>query len=412
MTTKSDYMQNILKISFTALIAVLLVACGSKAAKDSKAELGDKKVKLEKLKKQQDELNKQVADLEKEIAKLDPSSATKPKLVVYSVIGADSFSHFIDLQGKIDATNVAMVAPQGQGGVVRAVLVKQGQQVRKGQLILKLDDAVARQGVVAAQQQISGIKAQLDQAQSIYERQQNLWKQNIGTEIQVLNAKTNVEALQSQLRGAEANVRLAQEQANMSNVTAGISGTIDVVNVKVGEFFSAASAGNPGTGIRIVNTGELKITAQVPENYLGRVKEGSVVEVVLPESGNKTFVTKISVVGKLIYDDTRSFYIEAKIPAGNDYRPNQIASVKIRDYATSNAITIPVNTLQNDEKGKYVMVAVKEGDKLVARKKQVMVGELYGEKLEVKSGLLAGDQVIIEGFQNLYEGQLITTTVQ
>ncbi len=405
-------MQSILKISIVAFVAAGLVACGGKGAKDVKAELNDKKAKLEKLKKEQAKINDEVMSLEKEIVKLDPSSATKPKLVAFTTIGADSFSHFIDLQGKIDATNIAMVAPQGQGGVVRSVLVKQGQRVGKGQLILKLDDAIARQAVVAAQQQIGGIQAQLAQAQSIYERQQNLWKQNIGTEIQVLNAKTNVEALQSQLRAAEANVRLQQEQANMSNVTAGISGTIDVVNVKVGEFFSAASAGNPSTGIRIVNTGELRIIAQVPEKYLGRVQEGSVIEVELPESANKKFTTKVTVAGKLIDPNSRTFYIEAKIPAGSDYRPNQLAIVRIKDYSNTNAITIPVNTLQNDEKGKYVMVAVKEGDKLVARKRTVVIGELYAEQLEVRSGLQAGDQLITEGFQNLYEGQLITTTVQ
>ena len=411
MTNKSVYMQSILKISIVALVAAGLVACG-KGAKDGKAELNDKKAKLEKLKKEQSKINEEVTSLEKEIAKLDPASATKPKLVAFTTIGADSFSHFIDLQGKIDATNIAMVAPQGQGGVVRSVLVKQGQRVGKGQLILKLDDALARQAVVAAQQQIGGIQAQLAQAQSIYERQQNLWKQNIGTEVQVLNAKTNVEALQSQLKAAEANVRLQQEQANMSNVTAGISGTIDVVNVKVGEFFSAASAGNPATGIRIVNTGELRIMAQVPEKYLGRVQEGSVIEVELPESANKKFTTKVTVAGKLIDPNSRTFYIEAKIPSGSDYRPNQLAIVRIRDYSNNNAITIPVNTLQNDEKGKYVMVAVKEGDKLVARKRTVVIGELYAEQLEVRSGLQAGDQLITEGFQNLYEGQLITTTVQ
>lgn len=324
-------------------------------------------------------------------------------------IGEANFDHYIDLQGKIEAENIAYVAPRGQGGVVKAIYVKTGSRVGKGQLIMRLDDALSRQSVVAAQQQISGIRAQLEQARSIYQRQQNLWKQNIGTEVQVLNAKTNVDAMESQLRSAEANVRLAQEQANMSNVYAGISGVVDEVNIKIGEFFSPQSAAMPGAGIRIVNSNNLKVQVQVPENYISRVKEGADLIVTLPEANNKTLTTKITVVGKLINPETRSFSVEARMPVDKDLRPNQMALVRIRDYNTPNAITIPVNTLQNDEKGKYVMIAIMENGKQIARKRQVIVGELYGDKLEVKSGLNTGDVLVTEGFQNLYDGQLITT---
>jgi multidrug efflux pump subunit AcrA (membrane-fusion protein) len=116
------------------------------------------------------------------------------------------------------------------------------------------------------------------------------------------------------------------------------------------------------------------------------------------------------VAGRLIDPNSRSFYIEGKIPADKDLRPNQLALVGIKDYAADSTITIPVNTLQNDEKGKYVLVAAKENGKLVAKKRPVVVGELSGDKLEVKSGLQAGDQLITDGFQGLYDGQAITTT--
>ena len=395
--------------SFIAItMTAALVSCGG-GAKDEKGSLGDMRVKLEGLKKEKTTIETEIRTLEEAIAKADPSSAQKAKLVATSLVGAGTFDHYIDLQGKVDAENVAYVSPRGPGGVVKAIYVRTGQRVGKGQLIMKLDDAVARQGVVAAQQQIGGVKAQLEQARSIYQRQQNLWKQNIGTEVQVLNAKTNVEALESQLRAAEANVRLAQEQVNLSNVYAGISGVVDQVNIKPGEFFSPQSAGMPGTGIRIVNSNNLKVQVNVPENYISRVKEGAEVVVTLPESNNKTITTKITVVSSLIAASTRSFTIEARLPADKDLRPNQIALVRIRDYSTPEAITIPVNTLQNDEKGKYVMIAMTENGKLIARKRTVIVGELYGDKLEVKSGLKEGDMLITEGFQNLYEGQLITT---
>lgn len=411
MTTNKNNMQQILKISFVAVLAISLVACGG-GAKEEKGALTDKKVKLEALKKQQDKLNSEIAALEKEILKLDTSAGAKPKLVAITPIGSDSFSHFIDLQGKIDALNVAYVAPSGQGGVIKAIFVKTGSRVSKGQLIMRLDDAIARQGVAAAQQQISGLESALRTAQTKYERQQNLWKENIGTEIQVIDARNEVERAQSALNAARAGVRQAQEQVNLSNVYAGIGGTIDQVNVKVGEFFSPQSAANPSSGIRIVNTSELKVMVDVPERYLGKVNEGSTIDVTLPESNNKKITTKVTVAGKFIDPNTRAFAVEARLPADKDLRPNQIAMVNIKDYQANNTITIPVNTLQNDEKGKYVMVAVQEGKTLIARKKQVVVGELYKDELEVRSGLLAGDKLIVEGFQNLYDGQLITTEVK
>jgi multidrug efflux pump subunit AcrA (membrane-fusion protein) len=163
-----------------------------------------------------------------------------------------------------------------------------------------------------------------------------------------------------------------------------------------------------GPQIRIVNTGNLKLVAEVPENYIGKIGEGTKVQITLPNI-NKKFESKINVAGKTIDPARRTFYIEAPVPSDPALKPNQVASVRMEDYAVENAITIPVNTLQNDEKGKFVMIAVSEGGKLIARKKYIVVGELYQDKLEVKSGLQGSDQLITEGFQNLYDGQLITT---
>lgn len=402
MTYKTTYMQKILTIMLSASLVLLMASCGS-SAKDEKGALGDKKAELEKLKKQQKEVNDKIVKLEEEISKLDSSAAVKAKLVALATVGTDTFTHFIDLQGKVEAQNVAYAAPRGQGGLVRAVYVKQGDVVRKGQVLLKLDDAVQRQQLAAAQQQISGLASQLEQAKSIYQRQQNLWKENIGTEVQVLNAKTSVDALQSQLNAANANVDIAREQLNFTNVTAEISGTVNTVNVRAGEVFAAGAQ-----QIQIVNTGDLKVLVQVPENYLERVSVGTNLRVTLPELNNKVINTKVSVASKLIDPISRAFYIEGRLQ-DKSLRPNQIAVVQIQDYKTPNAITIPVNTLQNDEKGKFVLVAATENGKLVARKKSVIIGELYGEKLEVKSGLQPGDKIISDGFQGLYDGQLITT---
>lgn len=386
----------------SASLVLLITSCGG--AKDKKGDLGDKKAELEKLKKEQKTVNDKIAKLEDEISKVDSTVGVRAKLVALATVGTDTFTHFIDLQGRVESQNVAFASSKGMGGLVRAVYVKQGDVVRKGQVLLKLEDAAQRQQLAAAEQQVAGINAQLEQAKSVYQRQQNLWKENIGTELQVLNAKTNVEAQQSQLNAAKANAEAARDQLNYTNVTAEISGTVNTVNVRVGELFQSG-----GQQIQIVNASDLKVLVQVPENYLGKIGVGSNLRVTLPEA-NRVINTKISVASPLIDPISRSFYIEGKMPADKTLRPNQIAVVQIQDYKAPNAITIPVNTLQNDEKGKFVMVAVTENGKMVARKKNITVGELYGENLEVKSGLQAGDKIIVDGFQGLYDGQIITTS--
>jgi membrane fusion protein (multidrug efflux system) len=387
-------MKSLYNIIGAVAVVLFVAACGA-AAEGNKKELEKKKARLEELKKQQAKVNEEVSTLEKEIAVLDTSAAVaeKPKLVVLSTVQPTAFTHYIDLQGKIDAENMAWVTPRGPGGQVRALYVKQGDRVRRGQLLMKLDDAVVRQQIEAA-------NVQLNLAKTLYERRKNLWDQKIGTEVELLQAKSNMENLEKQ-------IDLLKEQLSQSNVYAEIGGVADVVTIKVGETFAAASATQ--MGIRIVNNNNLKVTANVPENYLDKVKEGTNLVVTLPEDNNKTLNAKVTVAGRVIDPNTRSFYIEGRIPANGGFRPGQIAMVRIQDYSAPNAVTIPINTIQNDEKGKFVMVADKVNGKTVARKKTVTVGLLYGDKLEVKSGLEAGDILITDGYQGLYDGQLIIT---
>ena len=394
--TKQYIMQK--NIYSLLIIALFAASCGN-AKKDASAEVTDKKVKLEELKKEQGKIGLEIKELETEIAKLDPAAAEKEnaKLVALSAIEPGGFEHFIELQGRVDATNISYVAPpNGQGGIVKALYVTEGQNVRKGQVLARLDDQLIRQ-------QIEPIRVQLTAAEDTYRRTKNLFDQGIGTYQQVLTAQTQVESLKK-------NISIIQRQAALMTVTAPSSGVADQVNVRVGEAFVGATAAGPQ--IRIVNTNDLKIVADVPENYLSRVKVGSNLEVVLPEENNRIINTKVRVIQKVINPSSRTFQIEAKIPAKASLKPNQLAKVHIKDYGKANAITIPVNTLQNDEKGKFVMVAVKEKDKMIAHKRQIAVGELNGDRLEVKSGLQSGDLLIVEGFQSLYDGQLITTEVK
>lgn len=394
--------------SLSILFAVLIMvsSCGG-GAKDKKGNLGDMRGSLEKLKKEKSTLDQKIRDLESAIAKEDPAAAKVTKLVDTDTIVAGQFQHYIDLQGQIGTDGLSYVAPTGQGGLVKAVYVKSGQKVSKGQVLLKLDDAIARQQLSAAQQQTGVLKARLAQAETILQRYENLWSQGIGAEINVINSKADVEALQSQLRAAMAQVGSAQEQVNMTSIRAELSGTVDQVNVRVGEFFSGMG-GDRKAQIVIVNLSDLKMIVPVPDNYVARIKKGDKVEVVVPETGKPAFPSVLSVVGNTIDPTTRSFIAEAKLPSDPLLKPNQRATMKILDYQANDAISVPVNVVQSDETGKYVYVLEKSGDKTVARRKTVIAGETYGGRTEIKSGLNAGDQIITEGFLSVYDGQAVT----
>jgi RND family efflux transporter MFP subunit len=402
-------MKKIFPLITIVSLSFWLMACGGNA--ETNKELAKKKASLEKLRAEQKQVNDKIAALEKEIAKLDPSiAAGKAKLVSLETIASDTFQHYIDLQGRVDAQQMAMVVPRGQGGIVRSIHVRAGQRVSKGQLILKLDDLAARQQVDAIAAQIPGLESAAKLAQSVYDRQSNLWKNNIGTEVQVLQAKTNAENAEAQLKAAKANLEVAKETASLANVYAEISGMVDIMNVKIGDYFTVASAMNPQSGARIVSNGAYKVMVQVPENYLGRINTGSPVRIVLPELNNKVVNSKLSVVSNVVDPVSRTFTAEAQLPSSADIRPNQLAKVQMQDYVNNKAITIPINTLQSDEQGKFVLVAAKnEENKMIARKKIVEMGEMYGDRVEILSGLQAGDQIVVGGYQSLYDGQLITT---
>ena len=393
-------MQRIIKASFLLIAIVAITSCGSK-----KTPLEEKRETLEKLMKEQAEASKEIKYLEKEIAKLDTTKKEEQaKLVVLDTVKGSDFTHFIELQGKVDATDISYVTPRGGGGQVRAIYIKEGDYVRKGQLLMKLDDAIINQNVMAARQSMAATKNQLDLARNLYQRTKNIWDQHIGTEVQVLQAKTNVDVLENQLKTQQENLKSAIEQLSTSNVISNVSGVADEVNIHEGELFT----GSPLAGIKIVNTASLKVVTEIPENYLSRVSKGTPVLITVPDV-NKSYFSEINLISQSINASSKSFMVEAKIPYDKVLKPNLTTMIKIQDYNAPNALTIPVNTLQTDELGKFVLVAVKEGNKTIARKKQVQIGELYGDRLEVKSGLNAGDLIITEGYQNLYDGQTITT---
>ena len=385
-------MKRILQYTFIAGFALVLASCGA-GAKEKKGSLGEKKAELEKLKTEQITLATKIKTLEEEITKLDTAAgkSDKAKLIAVTPVLTEDFSHYIDLQGSIDADNISYIAPpNGQGGLVTDLYIKEGQFVKKGQLILKMDDKVLRQ-------QVKITETQLALAKDLYQRQKNLWDQNIGSEVQLISAKTNVEALERQ-------IATAYEQIKLFTVYSPASGIADVVAVKVGEFFSGVMGVSPQ--IRIVNNSTLKAVVQVPENYMTRVRLGSPVIVTIPDM-NKSFNSSVKLSSQTINPSTRTFTVEAAIPGGG-VRPNSMATVRIKDYDAPNALVIPVNLIQTDDKGKYVYIVEKDSKgRFVAVKKPVVVGESYGDKIEIKAGLQSGQQLISEGYQSVYDKQVV-----
>lgn len=385
-----------MKRSFTniiavALLATLAIACGT-SQKEQAGQLGEKKAELAKLQAESATLLEKITLLESEIAKLDTAAAKveSGKLISVVAVAPQDFNHYIELQGRVDADDISYVTPRGMGGQVKALYVKQGDVVSKGQLLLKLDDRIANQ-------QLEQLKTQLNFAEDIYKRRQNLWKQGIGSEVELLSAKNNVDNLNKQME-------LVKEQISMTNVYAEVSGFVNTMNARVGQVFQGVSGVTPD--ITIINTSRLKVITDVPENYLSKVNKGSRVEISIPDI-SKNFSSNISFISASINPASRGFATEARLPADASLKPNQLALVRILDYAAPSAMVVPVNLVQSDEKGKYVFVAVTEKNGMVARKKPVIVGQVQGEQVEIKMGLSAGDQLVAQGYQGLYDGQRV-----
>lgn len=390
-------MKQIIQYTLITTLLFTVVACGE-GAKEKKGSLGDKKAQVEKLKKEMASTAAEIKKLEDEIAKLDTNAAqtSKAKLVAVAPVTVQDFSHYIDLQGTVTAEDISYIAPaNGMGGVVTAIYIKEGKYVKKGQLILKMDDKVLRT-------QLQQLQVQLDFAKNIYNRQKNLWEQNIGSEVQLISAKNNVDAIEKQ-------IATLNEQIKLYTVTSSVNGIADIVDVKPGEMFTGAGARGPQ--IQIVNNSTLKVKANVPENYMSRVRVGSAVIIGLPDAG-KTYNSSISLSSQLIDPNSRTFVVEAAIPGGS-VRPNTIATVRIKDYSAPNAIVIPVNLVQTDENGKYVYVVEKDSKgRNVVIKKPVTVGESYNSMIEIKGGLQTGMNLVSAGYQSVYDKQVVQVDAQ
>jgi membrane fusion protein, multidrug efflux system len=371
---RSNNMKNFF---FAALTLILLAACGSK---DPNQELND-------LKSQRTQIDARIAELEKQLG-LNPNEVKSKKIQTTDVI-ASNFQHYVEIQGTVDAENNVVVAPSIPG-IVTKIFVNVGDAVTAGQLLAETDNS-------AYQAQIAAIRPQLEMAQDVYERQRRLWEQKIGSEIQLIQAQTQMEALKKQIAAVEAQIELTK-------VKSPISGVIDHIGAKVGQF---ATAQNPDPTFRVINLASLKMKTEIAESYANKVGKGNKVKIFFPDA-NQELEATISFIAKFISPLTRTFTAEIGLPSGSEFlRPNMIGVVKIIDYENPNALTVPINIVQNENNQQFVFVAVQENGQLLAKKRMVTVGNVYNGNAEITGGLSIGEKVITTGYADLQDGMAI-----
>lgn len=372
-------------------VATILVSCGDAEKKNSadakKKQLADYKIQLK-------EITGKIETLEKEIAKLDTAFHVqqKTKLITVEQLKKQDFKHYIEVQGNVDAEE-NVIALNQQPGIVTSINVKVGDHVTKGQ-ILGLTQTTS-----ALEDQVRSTETQVALAKTAFEKQERLWEQKIGSEIQYLQAKTQKEA-------AESGLAALKKQVEMTKIIAPISGTVDAVNLRIGDM-AAPSQLMPG--IRIINEGSLKVKAKLADSDFGKIKNNDRVEVVFPDI-NKSEITSVSYVSKTIDPRSRTFSLEAKLNnPRNEYGANMIAKLKINDALLRNVLLVPTNVIQKSTEGKYVLIAVEEKGIKVAHKKMIETGADYDGQTVVTKGLEVGDQVITFGYSEVVDGQRIET---
>ena len=367
-------------ISYQLLASSLLLASCGGGDKDPNAELA-------KLKAEQAATQAKIADLE---AKAGPDKAAEANSAVpVSIIkvATQDFSGYLEVQGRVDFDQNATVGARA-AGTLTSVRVQRGDRVGKGQVLATVDASVLDAN-------IAELRTRLDFAKTTYEKQAGLWKQQIGTEIQYLQAKNNYEALKR-------NLASLNQQKSLYNVVAPYAGVVDNVLPKLGETVS------PGAPVVQLNSGQGgKVLADVSEAYAGSIKAGDKALVSLPDMGNEEVPSTVRTVSRTISATSRTFTVELRLPAeaASRLRPNMVATVRIKNYGKSNATVLPVDLIQHDEENAYVLVVGQEKGKPVAQKRVIKTGRTYNGKQEVVSGLKAGDEVISAGYQNLNEGQ-------
>ncbi|MFI5195683.1 MAG: efflux RND transporter periplasmic adaptor subunit [Chitinophagales bacterium] len=356
------------QLVYLLIPAMIFASCGSNP---------DKAEELAKLKKQRGEIDLKIKALEagkKDSVQVIPVSVTEVQPV--------DFNAYVEVQSQI-AGDENILATSQMPGIVKSISVHAGQKVSKGQVLAVLDAS-------AIEQQIEAMTPQLTLTKSVYEKQQNLWAQNIGTEVQLMTSRAAYEGVQKQILALKA-------QRDLSRIVSSISGTVDAVNIKVGEVCS------PGmNGIRVVSYDKLKAEASLGENYLGKVKQGNPVLIVLPDV-NDSIRTTLSYVSQAVDPVSRAFIVQVHLANNSKLHPNMSCIMKISNYENPHALIVPVSVIQKTSQGTMLYIA--DGNK--SKAVYVTTGRNANGMVEILSGLKAGDKVITKGFEEMDNGKTI-----
>ena len=372
------------KIFLVSVLSIAIYSCGKKENNQSIDALIESK-NTKALQEKKVVLQAEIAKIEEALATLDTKK--EEALVAVMTLKDTLFNHYLDIQGNVDTKENIIVQPEFSG-TLTALTVKAGQKVAKGQILGRIDDA-------GMSQQLAQVQTQYELAKTTYERQKNLWDQKIGSEIQYLQAQTQMNSLQKSINQMKA-------QLAKTVIRAPFSGTIDEVFVEKGQVVAPGPQGL----MRIVNLGNMFVSTSVPESYIGKLKVGTEVDVFLTSLG-KTYKGKVRQVGNFINPNNRSFGIEVSIPnPENLLRPNQVAKLKIIDYVKKDATVVPTNVIQEDGKGNHYVYTVdnSNGKTGTAKKTVVTLGQSSDNVTEILSGVSAEDVIVTEGVNAISEG--------
>lgn len=373
-------------------IALFLIFIAAISCSDESKPLTteEKKDKLKTYQTELQDLRAKIVELETEIASEDPdfkSAIDKSVLVAVNNPVKKRFVHKLEVRGEVASKKNVVVSAEVPGAIEQ-VHVNSGDLIRKGDKLISLNSSVIRNS-------IEEVKTSLEMAKIVYEKQKRLWDQNIGTEIQYLEAKNNRDALQNKLYTLWA--QLAQY-----TLKAPFDGKVDLVNGKVGEM---AQPGIPL--VRLMSPNDMYITSDISENYSGKFDTGDTVSIKIPGM-DTTVVSTVTSIGQVINEQNRTFAVEYKLPELNrEIKPNHVVIIEITDYENPKTYTLPTGIILKDNDGKYVFKTEEGGDGLIAVKSHIEVGMSFNGETEIKSGLEGNENVIHQGFRELAEGYAV-----
>lgn len=372
-----------MKNIFILLIAAIVtVSCSEPVQKNSLAELNSQKqLIVSKI----DSLNTELKKVEKEISKTDTNK--KLQIVTTLPVKHDVFKHFVEIQGVVQADKNIEIRPE-LGGIINAIYVKEGQKVSAGQVLVQLDDSSIKNNEVE-------LKTQLELAKTTFERQERLWNQKIGSEMQYLQAKTQKESLENSLEALKT-------QSNKMKIIAPFSGIVDEIFPRNGELTSPQSP-----IIRLLNLDNVYVEADVTETYLPVIKIGTET-IVYFSSLDKEISSKITRIGNYINPDNRSFKTRIDISnTDQSIKPNLLADLKILDFQKE-GIIIPSTLVQKDQKGNnYVFTVKNENGENKVVKNIITVQKEYNHEAYISEGLTKNDILVNAGARIVKEGDVV-----